>query len=76
MILIVGILATIAIPALLGQKSKAYDSSAKTLAQTAQSTAETYATENSGFYSFTEPPDRSVRASASHGPAGPSLGGR
>jgi len=53
-ILIIGILAAIAIPALLGQKSKAYDSSAKTLAQTAQSTAETYATENNGLYSFTE----------------------
>jgi type IV pilus assembly protein PilA len=52
-ILIIGILAAIAIPALLGQKSKAYDSSAKTLAQTAQSTAETYATENNGLYSFT-----------------------
>ena len=35
-ILIIGILAAIAIPALLSQKSKAYDSSAKTLAQTAQ----------------------------------------
>ena len=53
-ILIIGILAAIAIPALLGQKSKAYDSSAKTLAQTAQTTAETYATENNGLYSFKE----------------------
>ena len=41
-ILIIGILAAIAIPALLSQKSKAYDSSAKTLAQTAQTAAETY----------------------------------
>jgi type IV pilus assembly protein PilA len=54
-ILIIGILAAIAIPALLSQKSKAYDSSAKTLAQTAQTTAETYATENNGLYSFTKP---------------------
>jgi type IV pilus assembly protein PilA len=53
-ILIIGVLAAIAIPALLSQKSKAYDSSAKTLAQTAQTTAETYATENSGLYSFKE----------------------
>lgn len=53
-ILVIGILAAIAIPALLGQTSNAYDSSAKTLAQTAQSTAETYATENSGLYSFTK----------------------
>ncbi len=35
-ILIIGILAAIAIPSLLSQKGKAYDSSAKTLAQTAQ----------------------------------------
>ena len=47
-ILIIGILAAIAIPALLSQKSKAYDSSAKTLAQTAQTAAETFATENNG----------------------------
>jgi type IV pilus assembly protein PilA len=49
-ILIIGILAAIAIPALLSQKSKAYDSSAKTVAQTAQTAAETYATENGGNY--------------------------
>ncbi len=54
-ILIIGILAAIAIPAFLSQKSKAYDSSAKTLAQTAQTAAETYATENGGKYNFTEP---------------------
>ena len=53
-ILIIGILAAIAIPAFLSQKSKAYDSSAKTLAQTAQTAAETSATENSGLYSFTK----------------------
>ena len=49
-ILIIGILAAIAIPALLSQKSKAYDSSAKTLAQTSQTTMETWATENGGEY--------------------------
>ena len=49
-ILIIGILAAIAIPALLSQKSKAYDSSAKTVAQTAQTAAETVATENGGSY--------------------------
>jgi type IV pilus assembly protein PilA len=49
-ILIIGILAAIAIPAFLSQKSKAYDSSAKTLAQTAQTAAETYATEHEGNY--------------------------
>ena len=49
-ILIIGILAAIAIPALLSQKSKAYDSSAKTVAQTAQTAIETYSTENNGEY--------------------------
>ena len=49
-ILIIGILAAIAIPALLSQKSKAYDSSAKTVAQTAQTAAETFATENAKGY--------------------------
>jgi type IV pilus assembly protein PilA len=49
-ILIVGILAAIAIPAFLNQKSKASDSSAETQAQTAQTAAETYATENEGSY--------------------------
>ena len=49
-ILIIGILAAIAIPALLSQKSKAYDSSAKTLAQTGQTAMETWSTENGGEY--------------------------
>ncbi len=49
-ILIIGILAAIAIPALLSQKSKAYDSSAKTLAQTSQTAMETWSTENGGSY--------------------------
>jgi type IV pilus assembly protein PilA len=49
-ILIIGILAAIAIPALLSQKSKAYDSSAKTLAQTSQTAMETWSTENGGNY--------------------------
>jgi prepilin-type N-terminal cleavage/methylation domain-containing protein len=47
-ILIIGILAAIAIPSFLNQKSKAYDASAKELARTAQTTAETYATDHSG----------------------------
>jgi type IV pilus assembly protein PilA len=54
-ILIIGILAAIAIPAFLSQKSKAYDSSAKTVAQTAQTAAETYATENGGSYEGISP---------------------
>ncbi len=49
-ILIIGILAAIAIPSLLSQKSKAYDASAKELTHSAQITAETIATDNSGEY--------------------------
>lgn len=49
-ILIIGVLAAIAIPSFLSQKSKATDSSAKELARTAQTTAETFATDHSGSY--------------------------
>jgi type IV pilus assembly protein PilA len=49
-ILIIGILAAIAIPSFLSQKGKAVDSQAKELARTAQTTAETIATDNNGEY--------------------------
>jgi len=49
-VLIVGILAAIAIPAFLGQKAKAVDVSAKSLARSAETTAETIATDNDGSY--------------------------
>jgi type IV pilus assembly protein PilA len=49
-ILIIGILAAIAIPSFLNQKGKANDASAKELARTAQTAAETVATDNSGSY--------------------------
>jgi type IV pilus assembly protein PilA len=49
-ILIIGILAAIAIPAFLSQKSKSADASAKELARTAETTAETYATDHGGNY--------------------------
>ena len=49
-ILIIGILAAIAIPSFLSQKSKASDASAKELVRTAQTVAETYATDNEGKY--------------------------
>ena len=49
-ILIIGILAAIAIPSFLNQKSKANDASAKELARTAQTTAETVSTDNNGDY--------------------------
>src|SRR5712691_11837769 len=49
-ILIIGILAAIAIPSFLSQKSKATDAQAKELARTAQTTAETISTDNNGNY--------------------------
>jgi type IV pilus assembly protein PilA len=49
-ILIIGILAAIAIPSFLNQKSKANDAAAKELAHTAQVAIETLATDNSGSY--------------------------
>jgi type IV pilus assembly protein PilA len=50
-ILIIGILAAIAIPSFLSQKSKATDAQAKELVRTAETTAETIATDYSGSYS-------------------------
>jgi type IV pilus assembly protein PilA len=50
-ILIIGILAAIAIPSFLSQKSKASDAQAKELARTAETTAETIGTDNAGTYS-------------------------
>ena len=49
-ILIIGILAAIAIPSFLNQKSKASDAAAKELAHTAQVAIETLATDNNGSY--------------------------
>jgi type IV pilus assembly protein PilA len=50
-ILIIGILAAIAIPSFLNQKSKASDAAAKELAHSMQVATETYATDNAGDYS-------------------------
>jgi type IV pilus assembly protein PilA len=49
-ILIIGVLAAIAIPSFLGQKSKAWDAQAKELARTAETTAETISTDDNGGY--------------------------
>ena len=54
-ILIIGILAAIAIPSFLNQKSKASDAAAKELAHSAQVAAETIATDNSGSYALVTP---------------------
>jgi type IV pilus assembly protein PilA len=52
-ILIIGILAAIAIPSFINQKGKANDAQAKTAARTAQTAAETLATDNNGSYAAT-----------------------
>src|SRR6201990_2142758 len=49
-ILIIGILAAIAIPSFLNQRGKANDASTKSMARTAQTAMETYATDNNGAY--------------------------
>ena len=70
-ILIIGILAAIAIPSFLSQKSKATDAQAKELARTAQTTFETVSTDNGGGYaSITTPAglktyEPSIQATAS-----------
>ena len=54
-ILIIGILAAIAIPSFLNQKSKAVDAAAKELAHSAQVAAETIATDRAGSYALLTP---------------------
>jgi len=49
-ILIIGVLAAIAIPSFISQKSKADDAAAKTQAGTGQTAFETVSTENNGSY--------------------------
>jgi type IV pilus assembly protein PilA len=48
--LILGLLAAIAIPAFFNQRDKARDSQAKTYARTAETAMETYSTDNDGEY--------------------------
>jgi type IV pilus assembly protein PilA len=54
-ILIIGILAAIAIPALLSQKGKAYDAGAKEVARTGAELAEAYSTDHNGEYTSLSP---------------------
>jgi type IV pilus assembly protein PilA len=53
-ILIIGILAAIAIPSFLNQKSKANDAAAKSQVRTAETAAETYSTDHNGEYTGME----------------------
>ena len=48
--LILGLLAAIAIPAFFSQRDKARDAEAKSAVRTAQTAIETYATDNDGSY--------------------------
>jgi type IV pilus assembly protein PilA len=54
-ILIIGVLAAIAIPSFLNQKSKATDASAKELVRSGAQAADTYATDHAGSYTGLEP---------------------
>src|SRR6059058_2443425 len=53
--LIIGLLAAIAIPAFFNQREKAKDSSAKEMARTSETSMETYATDNNGVYTAVAP---------------------
>jgi type IV pilus assembly protein PilA len=53
--LIIGILAAIAIPAFFNQRDKAKDAGAKEMAHTAQVAMETYATDHGGTYTGVDP---------------------
>ena len=54
-ILIIGVLPTIAIPSFLNQKNKAVGAQAKEVAATARTAAETIATDNGGSYTKVKP---------------------
>jgi type IV pilus assembly protein PilA len=54
-ILVIGILAAIAVPSFLNQKSKAVDAQAKELARTAQTAAEAMATDHDGSFKGISP---------------------
>ena len=73
-ILIIGILAAIAIPAFLSQKGKAYDSLAKETARAGLEAAETYSTDHTGEYANMSPTalheyEPAIQTAAGHGNA-------
>ncbi len=53
--LILGLLAAIAIPAFFNQRDKAKDAGAKEMARTSETAMETYATDNNGVYTGVTP---------------------
>jgi len=69
--LILGILAAIAIPAFFNQREKANDAAKKTEARTMQTAAETYATDNNGLY---DPPGAAIMTVAALTAIEPTIG--
>lgn len=67
-ILIIGILAAIALPAFLGQREKAQDSSAKSSVRNAASAAEAYYTDNQEYTGMTKASLQAIEPSLNDDP--------
>src|SRR5829696_2926450 len=72
-ILIIGILAAIALPAFLNQRSKAQDTEAKSAARTAQTALETFYTDEQTYVGADEAAVRKIEPALSEGVAGTGL---
>jgi type IV pilus assembly protein PilA len=68
-ILIIGILAAIALPAFLNQRSKAQDTEAKSAARTAQTAMETYYTDEQTYVGADEAAVRAIEPALNEGVA-------
>jgi type IV pilus assembly protein PilA len=68
-ILIIGILAAIALPAFINQRSKAQDTEAKSAARTAQTAMETYYTDEQTYVGADEAAVRSIEPALGEGVA-------
>src|SRR5829696_5526989 len=66
-ILIIGILAAIALPAFLGQRSRAQDTEAKSAVRQAQTAMETYYTDNQTYVGADKAALQNIEASLSSG---------
>ena len=66
-ILIIGILAAIALPAFLGQRSRAQDTEAKSAVREAQTAMETYYTDNQTYVGADQTAMRDIEASLGSG---------
>jgi len=72
-ILIIGILAAIALPAFLNQRSKAQDTEAKSAARTAQTAMETYYTDEQTYVGADEAAVRKIEPALNEGVAATGL---